>query len=157
MALLLTACQQKQQSVNTVSNNLFSSLLGKSDAEVQARIDSIWTHFFTPGDITKYDADGEKSVYYEVGDSMGIIVDTGSNDVRTEGMSYGMMISLQLNKREVFDKLWRWTKKHMAYPADSPWDGYFCWQCALDGKQIGQSNASDGEIYHGRHRCFRRV
>ena len=147
MALLLTACQQKQQSVNTVSNNLFSSLLGKSDAEVQARIDSIWTHFFTPGDITKYDADGEKSVYYEVGDSMGIIVDTGSNDVRTEGMSYGMMISLQLNKREVFDKLWRWTKKHMAYPADSPWNGYFCWQCALDGKQIGQSNASDGEIY----------
>ena len=147
MALLLTACQQKQQSVNTVSNNLFSSLLGKSDAEVQARIDSIWTHFFTPGDITKYDADGEKSVYYEVGDSMGIIVDTGSNDVRTEGMSYGMMISLQLNKREMFDKLWRWTKKHMAYPADSPWNGYFCWQCALDGKQIGQSNASDGEIY----------
>ncbi len=147
MALLLTACQQKQQTENTGSNNLFSALLGKSDAEVQERIDSIWTHFFTPGDISKYDADGEKCVYYEVGDSMGIIVDTGSNDVRTEGMSYGMMISLQLNQREVFDKLWRWTKNYMAYPADSPWDGYFCWQCALDGKQIGHSNASDGEIY----------
>ena len=78
---------------------------------------------------------------------MGIIVDTGSNDVRTEGMSYGMMISLQLDKREVFDKLWRWAKTYMAYPADSPWDGYFCWQCALDGTQIGQSNASNGEIY----------
>jgi len=147
MALLLTACQQKQQTENTGSNNLFSALLGKSDAEVQERIDSIWTHFFTPSDISKYDADGEKCVYYEVGDSMGIIVDTGSNDVRTEGMSYGMMISLQLNQREVFDKLWRWTKNYMAYPADSPWDGYFCWQCALDGKQIGHSNASDGEIY----------
>ena len=85
-------------------NNLFSALLGKSEAEVQARIDSVWTHFFTPGDISKYDADGEKCVYYEVGDSMGIIVDTGSNDVRTEGMSYGMMISVQLDKREVFDR-----------------------------------------------------
>ena len=144
---LLAACGNKQQTEVTTSNNLFSTLLGKSDAEVQARIDSIWTHFFTPGDISKYDADGEKCVYYEVGDSMGIIVDTGSNDVRTEGMSYGMMISLQLDKREVFDKLWRWAKTYMAYPADSPWDGYFCWQCALDGTQIGQSNASDGEIY----------
>ena len=105
---LLAACGNKQQTEATTSNNLFSALLGKSEAEVQARIDSIWTHFFTPGDISKYDADGEKCVYYEVGDSMGIIVDTGSNDVRTEGMSYGMMISLQLDKREVFDKLWRW-------------------------------------------------
>ena len=145
--VLLAACGNKQQTEVTTSNNLFSTLLGKSEAEVQARIDSVWTHFFTPGDISKYDADGEKCVYYEVGDSMGIIVDTGSNDVRTEGMSYGMMISLQLDKREVFDKLWRWAKTYMAYPADSPWDGYFCWQCALDGTQIGQSNASDGEIY----------
>ena len=147
MAFMLGSCQQKLQAEPAKSNNLFSTLLGKSEAEVQARVDSIWTHFFTPGDISKYDADGEKCVYYEVGDSMGIIVDTGSNDVRTEGMSYGMMISLQLDKREVFDKLWRWAKTYMAYPADSPWDGYFCWQCALDGTQIGQSNASDGEIY----------
>ncbi len=145
--VLLTACGKKQQTEVPTSNNLFSTLLGKSEAEVQARIDSMWTHFFTPGDISKYDADGEKSVYYEVGDSMGIIVDTGSNDVRTEGMSYGMMISVQLDKREVFDKLWRWAKTYMAYPADSPWDGYFCWQCGLDGTKIGQSNASDGEIY----------
>ena len=94
--VLLAACGNKQQTEVTTSNNLFSTLLGKSEAEVQARIDSVWTHFFTPGDISKYDADGEKCVYYEVGDSMGIIVDTGSNDVRTEGMSYGMMISLQL-------------------------------------------------------------
>ena len=147
MAFMLNSCQQKQQAEPANPNNLFSTLLGKSEVEVQARIDSIWTHFFTPGNISKYDAEGEKCVYYEVGDSMGVIVDTGSNDVRTEGMSYGMMISLQLDKREVFDKLWRWAKTYMAYPADSPWDGYFCWQCALDGTQIGQSNASDGEIY----------
>ena len=134
VTLLLTACQQKQQIEPSISTNLFSTLLGKSQAEVDARIDSLWVHFFTPGDLSRYEADGEKTVYYEVGDSMGIIVDTGSNDVRTEGMSYGMMISLQLDKREVFDKLWRWAKTYMAYPADSPWDGYFCWQCGLDGR-----------------------
>ena len=91
-AFMLTSCQQKQPVETTNPNNLFSTLLGKSDSEVQARIDSIWTHFFTPGDINRYDADGEKSVYYEVGDSMGIIVDTGSNDVRTEGMSAGNVL-----------------------------------------------------------------
>ena len=146
IAAVVTSCSSVSH-VPPASNNLFASLLGKSEAEVQARIDSLWQHFFTSGDMSKYDADGEKTVYYEVDDSMGIIVDTGSNDVRTEGMSYGMMISVQLDKREVFDRLWRWAKTYMAYPADSPWDGYFCWQCGLDGTKIGQSNASDGEIY----------
>ena len=39
---------------------LDTEYLIKSETEVQARIDSVWTHFFTPGDISKYDADGEK-------------------------------------------------------------------------------------------------
>ena len=135
------------RSSNVNDKNLFASLLDKSQTEVDARIDSLWAHFFTPGDLSRYEADGEKTVYYEVGDSMAFILDTGSNDVRTEGMSYGMMISVQLNKRTEFDKLWRWAKTYMAYPKDGPWDGYFCWQCGLDGTQIGTSNASDGEIY----------
>ena len=63
MAFMLGSCQQKLQAEPAKSNNLFLTLLGKSEAEVQARVDSIWTHFFTPGDISKYDADGEKCVY----------------------------------------------------------------------------------------------
>ena len=141
------SCSKGQEAGGPAVNNLFASLLGKSEAEVQARMDSLWNHFFTPGDLGRYEADGESTVYYEVGDSMGIILDTGNNDVRSEGMSYGMMISVQLDKREVFDRLWRWAKRYMAYPADSDWDGYFCWQCGIDGSQIGTSNASDGEIY----------
>ena len=58
MVFTVSSCQQKQQAEPANPNNLFSTLLGKSEAEVQARIDSIWTHFFTPGDISKYDADG---------------------------------------------------------------------------------------------------
>lgn len=129
------------------AENLFSSLLGKSQQEVDERLNQLWQHFFTPGDIKLFDADGQKSVYYETADGMAFVMDTGSNDVRSEGMSYGMMISVQTNHRTEFDKLWRWAKTHMAYPKDSPWDGYFCWQCTADGKQIGTSNASDGELY----------
>lgn len=147
ISLMAVSCQEAKPTADFNTNNLFTSLLGKSEMEVRNRIDSLWHHFFTPGNLSRYEEDGEQSVYYEVGDSMAFILDTGNNDVRTEGMSYGMMISLQLNKRDVFDKLWRWAKTYMAYPADSPWDGYFCWQCKPDGTPFGESNASDGEIY----------
>ncbi len=131
----------------SASRNLFSVLLGKSETEIQNKMSGLWHHFFTPGDLAKYEQQSECSVYYESVDSMAFILDTGNNDVRTEGMSYGMMISVQLNHRKEFDKLWKWAKRYMAYPSSSAWDGYFCWQCRPDGTKIGESNASDGEIY----------
>ena len=39
-------------SVSAMAENLFKTLLGKTDAEVQARIEQTWNHFFTPGDLT---------------------------------------------------------------------------------------------------------
>lgn len=143
LLLALTAAMAAQ------ADNLFATLLGKTPAETDARLDSVWTHFFTPADLSRYEADGERSVYYETpaGD-MAFVMDTGSNDVRTEGMSYGMMIAVQLDRREHFDKLWNWSKRHMAYGADTPWDGYFCWQVRPDGTKFGGSNASDGELYY---------
>ena len=144
---LLTLLVIGMLSTSTIhAENLFTSLLGKSQKEVDEKMEMLWKHFFTPGDVSVFDADGQKTVYYETADNMAFIYDTGSNDVRSEGMSYGMMISVQTNHRTEFDKLWRWAKRYMAYPKNSPWDGYFCWQCTRDGKQIGNSNASDGEL-----------
>lgn len=130
------------------AENMFATLLGKSEEETASKIESVWNHFFTPGDLSKYGEPDQKSLYYLDGDEKAFVMDTGSDDVRTEGMSYGMMISVQLNHREEFDKLWKWSKQHMAYPDTSPWNGYFCWQCSPDGRKIGGSNASDGEIYY---------
>ena len=129
------------------AGNLFTSLLGKSEAEVEARLQQVWNHFFTPADLARYEAPGETSVYYETADGLAFIMDTGNNDVRSEGMSYGMMLSVQLDHRKEFDKLWGWAKKYMAYAPGSAWDGYFCWQCRPDGTKLGGSNASDGEAY----------
>ncbi len=137
---LLTCC-------STYADNLFSTLLGKTDAEVEEHLNNLWNHFFTPGDLSVYDADNQTSVYYETSDGMAFVMDIASNDVRTEGMSYGMMISVQLNHREQFDKLWKWSKTYMAYGSDTPWDGYFCWHCDTMGNHLGDSNASDGELY----------
>lgn len=118
--------------------NLFVEVLGKSEAEVQAKVEKVWKHFFTPGAAT--------SVYCEVGDDMAYIHDVGNNDVRTEGQSYGMMISVQLDKKTEFDKLWRWAKKYMQHDGNE-WDGYFAWQCKTDGTKIDAGCAPDGEEY----------
>ena len=45
----------------------------------------------------------EERFYHEVGADMAYIEDTGNHDVRTEGMSYGMMACVQMNRREEFD------------------------------------------------------
>jgi oligosaccharide reducing-end xylanase len=119
--------------------NLFTELLGKSDAEISAKIDAGWQHLF-------YGRDSDQRVYYPVGEGMAYIADTGNGDVRSEGMSYGMMIAVQLDRRDEFDRLWRWAKRYM-YHADGPRRGYFAWQCAFDGRQIDPGSASDGEIW----------
>lgn len=113
--------------------NHFNHVLGISQEQVDARMDSLWQHFFTPGDFSRFAQADQSTVYYEVNDSMAFVYDVGSDDVRTEGMSYGMMICLQLDKPKQFDRLWRWAKTYMRYPDSSPWSGYFCWQCKADG------------------------
>lgn len=144
---LLTTVALCLATLSANAGNLFTSLLGKSEAEVEARLQQVWNHFFTPADLARYEAPGETSVYYETADGLAFIMDTGNNDVRSEGMSYGMMLSVQLDHRTEFDKLWGWAKKYMAYAPGSAWDGYFCWQCRPDGTKLGGSNASDGEAY----------
>ena len=79
------------------AENMFATVLGKTEDETKEKIEKIWSHFFTPGDITKYEADGQRSIYYLTDNDKAYIMDTGNNDVRTEGMSYGMMISVQLD------------------------------------------------------------
>ena len=117
--------------------NLFKQYLGKSDQEIQARLDAAWNQLF-------YGNDESERVYYPVGADMAYIMDIGNGDVRSEGMSYGMMIAVQMDKKEEFDRLWKWAKTYM-YQADGPFQGYFAWHCTPEGEQIDANPASDGE------------
>ncbi|MDR0961739.1 MAG: glycoside hydrolase [Mediterranea sp.] len=89
----------------------------------------------------------DKKVYFEVGDSMAYISDIKNHDVRTEGMSYGLMIAVQFDRQDIFDRLWRWGKRYMQHQ-DGPWKGYFAWSCQTDGTRYAQGPASDGELYY---------
>jgi oligosaccharide reducing-end xylanase len=112
---------------------------GLSDAEIQARIDQVWEQLF-------YGDDETERVYYPVGDDMAYIADIANDDVRSEGMSYGMMIAVQLDKKEEFDRLWTWAKTYMYHP-DGQRAGYFAWHNNTDGKILDHNSAPDGETW----------
>jgi oligosaccharide reducing-end xylanase len=117
--------------------NLFAEL-GKSQAEIDAKIDGIWNQFIN--------GDESQKLFYTVGDKEAYIYAVDSNDVRSEGQSYGMMIAVQLDKKTEFDKIWTWTKNHMEFK-DGDHKGYFCWSVRPDGTKNCGSNASDGEAW----------
>lgn len=117
--------------------DLFADLMGTTHAAVRNRIDSVFQQLF-------YGDDQTERVYYPVNPDMAYIKDIGNNDVRTEGMSYGMMVAVQMDKKEEFDRLWKWVKTFMQFN-DGPQKGYFGWHCQTDGTRLDSTAASDGE------------
>lgn len=119
--------------------NLFLEA-GYSEAQVNQRLAELWRTYF------EGDEDNER-LYYEAGDDMAYILDVNNNDVRSEGMSYGMMLCVQLDKQEQFNKLWKWAKTNMQHKSGDPREGYFAWQLNRDGSIKDGNTASDGEEY----------
>lgn len=91
--------------------------------------------------------EGPGRVYFEVGPDMAYVSDLKNHDARTEGLSYGMMVAVQLDKKDVFDRLWRWTVRYMQHQ-EGPREAYFAWSVdPRTGKQNSPGSASDGELY----------
>lgn len=88
----------------------------------------------------------EERIYHPVGDDMAYMEDTGNHDARTEGMSYGMMMCVQMDKKEEFDRLWKWARTYM-YLNEGENAGYFAWSCQLDGTKNSYGAAPDGEEF----------
>jgi len=95
---------------------------------------------------TVFHGSEDERLYHECGDDMAYFVDTGNNDARTEGMSYAMMMCVQMDRKDEFDRLWRWTKKYM-YMDSGVHAGYFAWSIRLDGAKNSTGPAPDGEEY----------
>lgn len=135
-------------SVGAVSTGKYRNLfkeLGYSDAEIDKKVESAWQKFF-------YGTDDER-IYYPVGEDMAYIYTADTDDVRSEGMSYGMMICVQMDKQEEFDRLWKWAKTHMQHK-DGQFKGYFAWQMNTDGTIKDNTPAADGEEYFATSLLF---
>ena len=75
---------------------------GHTPAESKAKIEVAFRQLFH--------GDGqEERIYFETGSNangtLAYVTDWANNDARTEGMSYGMMIAVQLDKKREFDAL----------------------------------------------------
>jgi oligosaccharide reducing-end xylanase len=124
--------------------NLFGEM-GGTPQRVTAKIDAAFQQLFHGDPSTQ-------TLYYPAGSNangaLAYILDTGNNDVRSEGMSYGMMIALQWDKKAEFDALWNWAKTHMYHDAAGhPARGYFSWSLKIDGPANDEMPAPDGEEY----------
>jgi oligosaccharide reducing-end xylanase len=118
---------------------------GYSEAEVMRKIEQAWTSLFH-GDPD------QEAVYFQKGSNangpLGYLMDIGNGDVRSESMSYGMMVALQLDHKAEFDALWNWAKTFMAHPDPKhPAYGYFAWQMRPNGEVMDPNPAADGEEY----------
>lgn len=122
--------------LNGMYTNYFEKAGYPAD-EIERRLSDIFDTLF-------YGSEDEK-IYHETGD-MGYIVDTGNTDARTEGMSYGMMMCVQLDHKEEFDRIWKWARTNM-YLSEGRNQGFFCWSNALDGSKNSDGPAPDGEEY----------
>ena len=132
--------------------NLFVEQLGASPAETQARIERGFQQLFH--------GDGqEQRIYFETGananGTLAYVTDWANNDVRTEGMSYGMMIAVQLGHKREFDALWNWSKTYMQVTdPEDPSVGYFAWSFNTDGTPRSTGAAPDGEEYYAMALLF---
>lgn len=118
-------------------NNLFLQA-GYSRADIDKKVDKAYHDLF----------EGPSRIYFEVGDSMAYVSDLKNNDARTEGLSYGMMVAVQLGKKDVFDRIWRWSKKYLQHQ-EGPREAYFAWSInPKTMKKNSEGSASDGELYY---------
>jgi oligosaccharide reducing-end xylanase len=61
-------------------------------------------------------------------------------------MSYGMMMAVQMDRQDIFDRLWLFSKTYM-YQRSGKYQGYFAWSVNTDGIKNYEGPAPDGEEY----------
>jgi oligosaccharide reducing-end xylanase len=118
---------------------------GHSKKEILARNETAFQVLFH-GDSAN------QRIYFDAGKNqngpMAYVCDVLHNDIRSEGISYGMMIAVQMNKKAEFDAIWNWAMNYM-YVSDPahPSEGYFSWSLKRDGTPNSETPAPDGEEY----------
>src|ERR1700722_1033887 len=98
--------------------NPFGDLLGQTDAAITSKIDAAFMQLFHGDPSTQ-------AIYVEVGSDQAYIEDVlHGSEVRTEGMGLGMLIAVELNKTDEFNRLWTYSKA-MLEVGSGPNQGYF--------------------------------
>jgi oligosaccharide reducing-end xylanase len=125
--------------------NLFAEA-GYSQSDIRKKVDATYAQLF-------HGAPATQTVYYAAGANsngpLGFVTDIKHQDVRTEGLSYGMMIALQMDRKADFDAIWNWSKTYLYHDSPThPSYGFFSWQARTNGVCMSEFVAPDGEEYY---------
>jgi oligosaccharide reducing-end xylanase len=158
LALLLSvaACHESNPNGSEVSDgtgayatgkyrNLFAEA-GRAPVEIRQKIDAAFQQLFHGSPETQ-------TLFYWAGTNangpLAFITDIKHEDVRTEGLSYGMMITVQMDRKAEFDALWNWSKTFLYHDnPNHPSYGFFSWQARTNGTVMSEYVAPDGEEYY---------
>lgn len=89
----------------------------------------------------------DERICFDASEDMSYIIDIGHDDIRSEGMSYGMFICALTDHEKQFDKLWNFTKRYMRNEFGVH-QGYFAWEVSTtDFSMMDPGSAPDGEEY----------
>ena len=125
--------------------NLFVEA-GHSPREVRQKVEAAFAQLFH-GNLTN------QAIYYQAGSNsngpLAYITDYKHHDVRTEGLSYGMIVSAEMNKKAEFDALWNWSNTYLLTTNTNHFSyGFFAWQARTNGVRVSEFIAPDGEEYY---------
>lgn len=119
--------------------NVFAEM-GKPQEKIDERLRRAYDTYFSSND--------ENRLFYDFSPSEAYIKDIAHDDIRSEGQSYGMMITVQRDDQAKFNKLWKFALSHMRIndPKHPSYRG-FAWVVEPSGKICDQNSAPDGEEY----------
>ncbi len=102
--------------------NAFRDLLGKTDAEIAAKIAATFAQLFHGDPATQ-------AIYVPIGTDRAYIQDVLHSDVRTEGLGLAMLVAVELDKRDELDRLWTYAKSTPPRFGSGASSGYFLSFC----------------------------
>jgi oligosaccharide reducing-end xylanase len=105
----------------TTYDNAFRDLLGRSDADIAAKLSAAFAQLFHGDPATE-------AIYVPVGTDQAYIQDVYHGDIRTEGIGIAMLVAVELDKRAEFDRLWTYAKA-VQQLTTGPARGYFSSVC----------------------------
>ena len=100
--------------------NTFKTVLGKADTEITKKLSDAFQQLF-------HGKASSEAIYIEQGTDQAYVRDFLHTDIRTEGIALAMLISVELDKHDEFDRLWRYAKAHQDTAA--PKAGFFDSTC----------------------------
>jgi len=118
--------------------NLFAELLGKTENEVTAKLEADFNQLFHGDAATE-------SIYVNVGTDQAYVWDPRQMDIRSDGFANALLVAVELDHREEFDRLWRFADAHIVLRT-GPLRDYLRSRCDVSGDTCDETVTAESHF-----------